>query len=230
MILVEYNSRKHADLLCNLQGLTNQRSFDNRITIFNADLTSIINIRVTESEHLKDVLQEFRNCKEDSKDMITLIKFLSANNQIKHGKTEIHNIVCATNIDRQGIRDEIGNLTYLCPRCIPNVITKEDLASKNELSSWLSAKFNKNVSSQENQKELLKIIGHITCYMANTSIKIVSPSEVLHDHTVRIQLNDEQIMVVISPTKHKFIKGGFGVGKTIIGIMNLEFLARIARS
>ena len=233
MVLVEYNSSKHAEFLCSLQGLTNKRSFDNRITIFNADLTAIINIRITESEQLKDVLQEIRNCKEDSKDMITLIKFLSTNNQIKHGKTEIHNIVCATNIGNQGIRDEIGNVPYLCPECILKVITKEDLASKNKLSSWLSAKFNtakfnKIVSLQENQKELLKIIGHITCYMANTSIKIVSPSEVLHDHTVRIQLNDEQIKVVISPKKHKLIKGGFGVGKTIIGIMNLECLARIA--
>ena len=230
VILVKYNSRNHASFLCGLKKLTEQRSFDNRITIFNTDSTSIINIRVTESGHLKDVLKEVGHCAEDSKDMITLIKFLSSNNQIENGKNEIHNIVCAINIDGREIVNKIDNIEYLCAGCISSVIPKEYLASKNGLNSWLSENVRPfldkdNVDWQKNRKEFLKIIGHITCYMAKTSIKIVASSEFLHDHNVIIQLNNEQTIVAVSPMKHKLIKGGYGVGKTIIGILNLEYLA-----
>ena len=234
VIFVEYNSFKHANLLSDQKEIDIKRRFDNRIVICSVDLMSIINIRVTESDNLKDVIQEAKNCADDSKDLITLIKFLSENGQLKNEVKHIHNMVCANDIDSQTLDDTIEEVKYLCPGCIPNVITKENLASKDDLSAYLLTLLRPSLHKEGNKdfqkNDFLKIIGHIACYMANTSIKIVSSSGLMHDHKVTVQLNEEQATVAVSSIKHKLIKGGYGVGKTIIGILNLEFLTRIAKT
>ena len=120
VILTNYSSKKHFDYLEQCPhsiGINLPQDDLNRILVFDGELHTIMNIRITSSTTLEDIQETYRCTHEDLKALFVLHADL-----IQSCNVRLMAAIAVINLNRQSTN------SFPCKQCLSITLTKDDLA------------------------------------------------------------------------------------------------------
>ncbi|XP_057296844.1 uncharacterized protein LOC130625760 [Hydractinia symbiolongicarpus] len=220
-ILTGYNTKEHLMFLnCdeNLrQSIGKLENHEKRILIVYPTPLVFFNVRYTDATKYDDVISEIERGENDIKSLIFINKKI-----IKDENTAFVNVIAAPNLEK-------STSLLMCNKC--HLLDGEVLRNVNSLIKrfkMILENLNYNGNKWNAEKvTFLKVLGNIFGFMATRkSIRRYVPAfKAQPAEQVRsLMLNVEQLKVLHSDKRKKIILGGFGSGKSLIALYQMEHL------
>ena len=189
--------------------------------IFVHYLNAIIYIRHTLSNNICAIEHKLKTCKED------LLLFLFVNREfLLSGDICFLNIVAAPNF-----KDTESK--FVCKNSFNSIIGESVLCTEQTIKHWWDSIFmpyiKQFVKSSKNDT-FMNMLSSVLTYMATIRIDVPTLLGDPHQQIQTLLLSNEQFRAVHTSNNKKIIVGGFGSGKSVVGMCQLRVLVDNAQT
>lgn len=197
-------------------------NYQQRILIVYPNPIIIFNIRYTEAHFLLDLKNVLAAGENDIKSLLVLNKEL-----LKEETVIFLNIVAAPNLD--SFED-----SNICGKC--HVMDRKTVRNYETVIEFFQdclRQYHNNGKSKKTQSTFIKILGNIFGFLATRkSIRSYVPAfdGKPTEQVKTLLLNTDQLEILYSEEKKKFICGHFGSGKSLLGLYQMQDLAQSAKT
>ena len=231
-VITQYNPVEHikffnyslSDVSQNLHliGLNDcTQRYNESALIFIHYLNAIIYIRHTLSDDISTIEHELKMCKED------LLLFLFVNRELAlSGDICFLNIVAAPNFTDTESK-------FACENSFNPIIGASVLCSEKTIKYWwdnIFMSYIKEYVKSSGNNTFMNMLSSVLTYMATIRIDVPTLLRDSHQQIQTLLLSNEQFRAVHYSNNKKIIVGGFGSGKSVVGMCQLRVLVDSAKT
>ena len=228
-IITQYNALEHLHVLGyslddvgKKLGLSNliyhSEHWDDAAFVFLNDLNVVINLRYTLADDISDIKQELIKCKKD------LLLFLLVNRD-----SALSSNICFVNIIAAPNFEENGTV-FQSENTFNSVIGKNILENDINFEDWWNNTFIPDIQKvglyETEDSAFMDMISATFTFMATTRIDVPTLVENTDKQIRSILLSNEQLQAINTSGNKKIIIGGYGSGKSIVGMGQIQELIK----